>query len=113
MNSASQGCGDVVAARPQEARSGKRITQTAKQYADYTRFGILNPYGRIWTSDTFLTREAARRHVDDFWRNFPDPKARDTSRFTIIPVKVTVAPLPASKAPPETAAPLPGAQDDH
>lgn len=35
-------------------------------------YGILNPYGDVWTTETFDTEEAARKHVRDFWHSMPD-----------------------------------------
>lgn len=32
-------------------------------------FGILNPYGDVWTTDIFPSAEEAREHVVTFWRD--------------------------------------------
>lgn len=53
-------------------------------------FGILNPYGDLWTYDHFRTEQEAHEHIRTFWRSFPGP-ARDTSRFKVVPVRVTVS----------------------
>jgi hypothetical protein len=73
-------------------------------------YGILNPWGDLWTHDTFQTEALARKHIEDFWRNFPSPPT-DLSRFKVIRVKVTVSAL--QKTRPSEAAPKaspPGAQ---
>lgn len=48
-------------------------------------WGILNPYGDLWTWQTFDTPEDARRYVAEFWRN--NSKV-DLASFQ--PVRVTV-----------------------
>jgi hypothetical protein len=53
-------------------------------------YGILNPYGDFWTWQTFETERAARDYVVAYWRTFPKPP-HDTSRFRVIPVKVSVS----------------------
>lgn len=67
------------------------MTKKPKGYTDERRFGILNPHGDIWTSDTFTSEEAARRHIADFWRNIRN--AGDLTRFKVIPVRVHVTAL--------------------
>lgn len=52
------------------------------------RYGILNPYGDIWSPVTFATIEEAKSHIESFW-SF-DPK-RDLSVFAVVPVRVTVS----------------------
>ncbi len=52
------------------------------------RYGILNPYGDIWTADTFSTAEEAKRRVTEFWAF--DPR-RDLSMFAVVPVSVIVS----------------------
>lgn len=63
-------------------------------YSDH-RWGILNPYGDIWTSDTFETRSAAAAHVVDFWSRegftAADQSPSNINRFRVVPVKVTVS----------------------
>jgi hypothetical protein len=45
-------------------------------------FGILNPYGDMWTTDIFDTAEAAQRHLDDFWQGFEGKQ--DLARYRIV-----------------------------
>lgn len=49
-------------------------------------WGILNPYGDVWTYEAFTTPENARAHLFAFWgktfRRAPD------KGFRIVPVKV-------------------------
>jgi hypothetical protein len=53
-------------------------------------FGILNPYGNVWTFESFPTEAAAREYLEAFWRN-PGFGPQDTSKFQIVPVRVTVS----------------------
>lgn len=66
------------------------------------RWGILNPWGDVWTYDTFDTPEAARKHVADFWRNIKDH--RDVRDFRIVRVRITVS-APAEVVEADAAAP--------
>ncbi len=52
-------------------------------------FGILNPYGDLWTYSTFETEAEARKYIADFWRGLQGEERLD--RFKVIPVKVTVS----------------------
>lgn len=52
------------------------------------RIGIVNPYGDIWTPDTFDNAEQARAYIAEFWRRQPDT---DLSKFTTETVRVTVS----------------------
>lgn len=54
-------------------------------------FGILNPYGDMWTYAHFPSRIAALRHISDFWGSIP----HDPGRYTVVPVRVTVSALPS------------------
>ena len=51
-------------------------------------FGIINPYGDLWTHQTVRDERAARDHIEAFWRG---TTTMDTSRFKIVPVRVTVS----------------------
>jgi hypothetical protein len=35
-------------------------------------FAIIGPYNTIWTDKLFDDPAAARKYIDDFWRNIPD-----------------------------------------
>jgi hypothetical protein len=59
-------------------------------------FGILNPYGGLWTHHTFPTEAAARAYVTDFWRT----SSQDVSKFSVVPVRVRVCPLPSERTAP-------------
>lgn len=67
-----------------------RLTKASrpKGYTDDTRFGILNPWGDVWTSETFTSEDRARKHIEDFWRGIND--AGDLTMFKIVPVRVHV-----------------------
>lgn len=56
-------------------------------------FGILNPYGDIWSTSTFETEAHARKFISDFWRNSKDI---DLSQFKVIRVRVVVSALPSN-----------------
>ena len=64
-----------------------------KPYVDTKRFGILNPQGDLWTSETFRREVDARLHLARFWAG----TAQDPGRFKIVPVRVTVSVRPLSK----------------
>lgn len=66
------------------------MTQKRPKPARGEAFGILNPYGDIWTHDTFHTEADARAYIVAFWRNVRSPSV-DPSAFKVIPVKVTVS----------------------
>lgn len=51
--------------------------------------GILNPYGDLWTYETFDTEAEARAYIAAFWRGMPGEAGLE--RFTVIPVKITVS----------------------
>lgn len=66
----------------------KPITRKPKGRSDQ-QWGILNPYGDLWTYETFATPEAAREHVADFWSEMKTIET-DISRFRIVRVNVRV-----------------------
>lgn len=51
-------------------------------------WGILNPYGDLWTHSTFDSPEEATAYVERFWQGISG--ARDLRRFRPIRVKVHV-----------------------
>lgn len=57
-------------------------------------FGILNPYGDLWTYDHFPNEGAAREHVRSYWSAFPGKDASFAEGFKVVPVRVTVSALP-------------------
>jgi hypothetical protein len=52
-------------------------------------FGILNPYGDIWTHETFRTEARAKAYVAAFWAGLRTTV--NLEDFKVIPVKVTVS----------------------
>lgn len=60
------------------------------------RFGIISPYGDVWTCQTFDSREAARQHVADFWK---DIGGADLSRYMVARVEVTVRVVKGAEIP--------------
>lgn len=70
------------------------------------RIGILNPYGQLWTDDTFTDHKAAARHLREFWAKNKD---FDIRRYSYAPVVVTVAVV---DRPAEQVKPTPFAKDD-
>lgn len=60
-------------------------------------WGILNPWGDVWTTDTFATEAAARQHIEDFWSQ-PGFMPQDTGKFRVVRVKVTVSAKPTKAA---------------
>lgn len=65
--------------KPKKKKSGAYRTR---------RYGILNPYGDVWTPDTFNTIAAAQKHIAMFWASQP---TKDLSKFTVTLVRVTVS----------------------
>lgn len=63
---------------------------TAKP-AEGIAWGILNPYGDLWTHRTFPSEKAAEQHVMDFWRGVSVEKTGDLRRFRPVQVKVHVS----------------------
>lgn len=51
------------------------------------RFGILSPYGDIWSCNTFGTEDEARQYIADYWRG--TGVRLDT--FKVVPVEVVVS----------------------
>lgn len=65
------------------------MAKKSKPYRSTSRFGILNPYGDIWSPETFDTEAEAMAYVEQFWR---DTKGvTDLSRFKPVRVRVTVS----------------------
>lgn len=52
-------------------------------------WGILNPYGDIWSTSTFETPEDAKRHLAKFWDGIV-VKGVDLTAFKVIRVRVRV-----------------------
>ncbi|MEH2501271.1 hypothetical protein V1290_000082 [Bradyrhizobium sp. AZCC 1578] len=50
--------------------------------ASNTGYGILNPYGDMWTSEVFSTEGQARGHLERFWRTVPG--GSDLSKYKIV-----------------------------
>lgn len=55
-----------------------------------TAFGILNPWGDVWTYETFSTEAEARQHIKNFWTGIKSSTV-DVSRFSVVEVRVTVS----------------------
>jgi hypothetical protein len=49
-----------------------------------TGYGILNPYGDMWTSEVFDTPAQAQAHLEGFWKGIQD---HDLSKFKIVHAK--------------------------
>lgn len=63
---------------------------TAKP-AEGEAWGILNPYGDLWTHRTFASEKAAAQYVRDFWRGISVEKIGDLRRFRPVLVNVHVS----------------------
>lgn len=59
------------------------------------RFGILNPWGDLWSYETFDTVDAAGAHIAQFWKFSKDT---DVSKFRVVPVRVTVSVIAEPKS---------------
>ena len=69
------------------ARKKKR-PRPAKDYC----YGILNPYGDMWTHKTFQSPREAAKYVINFWRGVGKGSEPDR-KYRIVPVEVRVRPL--------------------
>ncbi|MET4197318.1 hypothetical protein ABIA95_000140 [Bradyrhizobium sp. LA8.1] len=54
-----------------------------------TGYGILNPYGDMWTPEMFETKAEATSHLERFWSQ-PGFGPNDLSRFKIVKAKQVV-----------------------
>jgi len=50
-------------------------------------WGIVNPYGGIWTHEIFATEDDARRHLEEFGKSM---KPWNPKGFRFVRVKLTV-----------------------
>lgn len=74
------------------ARLRLRITtKKPKPYRMSGRYGILNPYGDLWTPETFTTVMGAKNYATKYWRDFPGKTKVNPSEFLIVEVAVTVS----------------------
>lgn len=64
-----------------EAKKKKPGSATAKG------FGILNPYGDMWTSEIFETPAEAEAYVRTYWANFPGSHGADPSKYKVVRAK--------------------------
>lgn len=75
----------------------EKIAALSRKLSDGTvraeAWGILNPYGTLWTHQTFLTEQDARDYVAQWWKGMESDG--DLSRFRPVRVHVTVAPTEA------------------
>jgi hypothetical protein len=72
------------------AKKVKTKAKKASPTLQMKRYGILSPFGKIWSPDTFCDPRAAEQHVIDFWS---DIKGHKKAEFAIVRVSVTVRPL--------------------
>lgn len=64
----------------------RKVGKTILPY-EMEAIGILNPYGQIWSRNTFETVDAAKAYVRDFWKGRPEG---ELERYRYIPVNVTI-----------------------
>lgn len=53
-------------------------------------FGILNGQGQFWTPLTFISADAAREHISDFWGSDIESAQECLKTHKVVPVRVTV-----------------------
>lgn len=51
------------------------------------RYGIVSPYGNIWTVKTFDTEDRAKSYLEKFWHGIKS----DITKFKVVPVDVTIS----------------------
>jgi hypothetical protein len=49
-------------------------------------YGIMNPYGDMWTVEVFPTTQQAQRHLERFWSG---NSSMDLSKFKIVRARQT------------------------
>jgi hypothetical protein len=64
-----------------------------KPYRANWRWGILNPWGDLWSPETFQTEKQARAYADREVARLP---GSDPAKFKPVRVRVTVSVLPES-----------------
>lgn len=69
--------------------AGKLLLARRPKGTKVERWGILNPYGDLWTHETFESADQARRYVHRFWQGL-NGAGGDLRRFRPIRVKVHV-----------------------
>jgi hypothetical protein len=62
-------------------------TTKAPRSTSLDRWGILNPWGDVWTVETFDDADRARDHVRAFWAG----QQQDLTKFSVVPVRVRVS----------------------
>lgn len=58
-------------------------------------FGIVNPFGDIWSTNIFETENEARSYINDYCWSM---KGWDATKFSIIPVEATVRAIAGRQA---------------
>lgn len=71
---------------PPTPRRGSLVTK-APRSSTLDRWGILNPWGDVWTVDTFNDADSAREYLRAFWSG----QKQDLTTFRIVPVRVRVS----------------------
>lgn len=66
--------------------SEKRIKSTSR-----TGWGIVSPYGQMWTTEIFQTEEEAGDYIKRFWAGVKN--APELSKFRIVRAKTTTSAL--------------------
>lgn len=68
-------------------KAKRRPAPTKPAPARRDGFGIVGPYGNVWSIDVFDTPSQAERHLADFWRGID----RDLTKFKIVRVRASIA----------------------
>lgn len=83
---------ELERAEGRKLTKAERRTLAPQSYECTTRFGIINPYGGIWSPETFGTKDAAWEHLRTFWRG--TKMENELDGFTVEHVKITVERTP-------------------
>lgn len=68
----------------------KKIVKPAKKrpaMSSHNGYGILSPYGDMWTSSIFNSPTEAKDYIRDFWRGV---KGHDITKYRIVWAKQSV-----------------------
>lgn len=49
-------------------KTKKAVRPKRPKLTSHNGYGIVSPYGDMWSSHIFPTREAAKAHIRDFWQ---------------------------------------------
>ena len=82
----------LAAAPSTSVREEGAVTSDSEDYR-HTFYGILNAQGSFWTPLAFDGPEAAKKHIENFWRGDAVKREQCLRTHRIVPVRVRLAAL--------------------